>query len=144
MSLDHNLLRTSRPVLFEHDDDKTHAYFGAGSCFIFSWRDRAYVLTAKHAVAAVAPDKLRVLIDDHTRDFYPIEHVFAAEGQDFDWKDLDLALFRVAEQLGPSVWRPRAFPIDMDLIGTSRLNFEPGRHLYLSGYPDLARDIDYD
>jgi hypothetical protein len=100
-----DLLNCARPVLFENDDE-VYKYSSGGTAFTVRFRDRLYVITAKHVLTSFSKQKkdfscwkqFRVQYYPDTADFIPITALYVIEHEDTDDTDkFDLAVFKVED-----------------------------------------------
>lgn len=96
MKLD-TIFKCSRPVLFENNDE-VYTYSIGGTCFIAKFKQKHYVITAKHILRNFAQVQFRVQYHPASGDFIPLKKCFTLKQTDSDEIDcFDLAVFTVDE-----------------------------------------------
>jgi hypothetical protein len=140
-----DVLRCARPVLFENDD-ATFPYSIGGSAFVAKFRDRHYVITAKHVlnIHSFLPDQFRVQYRPDFNGFIPLAalHTFRVNDPE-DTDQFEVAVWKVDE----SGLREELFgdysPYNLLSIDTLTI-FSPASKYIYRGFPTVLRDWNWD
>lgn len=137
-----------RPLLFKNDNDD-YPYSLGGTCFLFLYENKPYIITAKHCLKNRDIASLTVLIDPwkQTGDIYPFSftspfHILPAgvdENADDDYLDVIYYPVDVREYTPETAdffyAFQRVFAEDFSL---------DKRKICVVGYPNPVHEIDYD
>jgi len=133
------LYDSSRPVLFESDGDE-FPYWGAGTCFLFTYCDKLYAATAGHNFQTASAEAMRIAAYDGSGIFLPLVASWSSDRSTHDYGDLHVV--RVTRS--PRRTRREAFRFDRGTLETGRSALIDDGDLVISGYPNCRQHIDYD
>jgi hypothetical protein len=140
-----SILHCSRPVLFQNAV-ATYPFSIGGTAFIVKFRNRHFVLTAKHVLnmGGFRPEQFRVQYRADRKGFLPLRSLYWLSGDDTEDTDqFDLAAWDVDENV-----------LDVDLFGDDMpyelhqwdnlTIFSARSHYLYRGFPTIMRALDYD
>lgn len=140
-----SILNCARPVLFANADPR-YPYSIGGSSFAVKFRDRHFVVTARHVLRAGGFDasQVRIQYRPNSNSFLPLEQMYWLQGEDQDDTDqFDLAIWR----LNDAAVDFEAFGdyLPYNLLGIDSVTLYGGNSHYLfRGYPAIFRKVDYE
>ena len=136
-----------RPLLFEHEAFHDTPYQIGGSCFVCSFRDEIYIVTANHCLIGKKPDQLRVQYHPTSDLFLPVKLLttIREDGKKPFLNHLDVAVFQVCKDTLDRSQLKAETVLDLDPLMQQPLPIVPEAHLFLRGYPhELKNEIDFD
>jgi hypothetical protein len=140
-----DILQCARPVLFANDD-RDYSFSISGTAFIVRFRDRSFVVTAKHVLnlGNFRPEQFCIQYRPDGRDFVPLGALHLVRGADSDDTDQsDIAVREVDqatvnEQLYGNYHPYQLYTFDRFTIFSGK-----GAYLY-RGYPIEMRVLDFE
>jgi hypothetical protein len=137
-----SVVRSSRPMLFEYDDDHEYPYYYSGTFFYCIWAGRLFAVTARHVIADKDLSTVRLLCHDASREFLGLESTLTVVGEEHDYKDL--AVIAVMDHRVCGAILDGLAALDPKFIEAGAAAFTRGRQLIVSGYPHDLKEIDYE
>ena len=139
------ILHCARPVLFANADPQ-YPYSIGGSAFVVKFRDRHFVVSAKHVLRAGGFDasQVRIQYRPDSNKFLPLAQVYWLQGDDQDDTDqFDLAIWSMDElAIDAEVFGDY---LPYNLLGIDSATLYGGKsHYIFRGYPEMLRTVNYE
>lgn len=144
-----DLFTCARPLRWEHDDEE-YTYTIGGTGFLARYRQRHFLVTAKHCLVEKTPDglevakdpnRLRVEIRLNSGVFGALQLVHKIEGNEH-WKDLAFFEFDPNPDLNPDLASPEF--LDMNYFEAIARGFATESIYAFRGYPTDFNVPDYE
>lgn len=136
------ILRCSRPVLFENTDE-TYQYSVGGTCFVVTFNEKRYVITAKHVLKHFSPKQFCVQYHPACRHFLSLRECYCLKDLTTNDTDkYDLAIFSVNDISAYDHLYEDHPPYSLSLLDKFVLQSDRSKYAY-RGYPIEIRSIDW-
>ena len=144
------LLKCAKPLFFDTGDEEWSYAFG-GSCFVASFGDAYYVVTARHCFENQnkwKPEQMRSGLASDSGEFLPSSFLIRLNRPGVLEADkfCDVVFFKIDTSLTTAAQLTALHPVDLAACARMKpINLEPGKTLLaLKGYPTVLNQINYE
>jgi hypothetical protein len=123
------------PLIFETDIEGTE-YGIAGSCFLAKYKDRLFVITAKHCLTPANGNDVRIALNPKTKTFLPLKQLHRAESNPADQDYADVAIFEAAPENLEHVEQQNLNFIDFNSLFQPKMDIQAGAKLIVIVLPE--------
>lgn len=140
------ILNCSRQIFFENDSED-YKYSGCGTCFIVSFRDSFYAITAAHVIKSFEDEQVIILYNDKSDLFLPLKRVSIPNLKDIDDTDhQDIVIYKIEND---KLEKNEKFTEYYTIENTNFSLFEEcckdnSNKIIISGYPHEINGICYE